>query len=429
MAYKRPLLNTLEVKMKVFFHAVLSAAYLLLLSFSSALSADPGKVTGAKPKAPHEVSAKLCGECHQEIYQEWSSSMHGQSTALSDPIHGAFYRSEVGDPTAEGQTMKNGKFPICLNCHAPNAALQKTTKLDAKPAYSEGVNCIFCHTITAFNGTKKAEGGLQLGVAAYDVSTSALQAPSGVTYTTSPTEGNETNTLNQPFHPFPMEGRNASLHKTSEVCMGCHDRRNNPNGVPLCATGTEISDSKQFVSCQSCHMPTVNGHASHSMLGGHDGDMVRRAVNMVLNVKPAGETLAASIQLINKLPHKFPTGAPFRTAIVKVTAYNEKGEVVWKNTESHPSKDDPQAAFMYILGDDNDKPAMPPVATKVLKDSRLDGNAERTLEYKIPATGVKTVRAELLYNLLSPPLQEKLNPVLTDDLKQMRRAAFSEVSL
>ena len=37
--------------------------------------------------------------------------------------------------------MKNGKYPVCLQCHAPNAALEKKTKLDAKQAYADGISC------------------------------------------------------------------------------------------------------------------------------------------------------------------------------------------------------------------------------------------------------------------------------------------------
>ncbi|MDX1334595.1 MAG: cytochrome c family protein, partial [Gammaproteobacteria bacterium] len=106
------------------------------------------------PKAPHEVSSKLCSSCHVQIYKEWEGSMHAQSTALKDPIHGAFYRKVIGDPTKEGVTKKD-KYPVCLRCHAPNAAIQGKTKLDAKPAFKEGVNCILCHTIDGFKGTLK----------------------------------------------------------------------------------------------------------------------------------------------------------------------------------------------------------------------------------------------------------------------------------
>lgn len=83
--------------------------------------------------------------------------MHAQSTALKDPIHATFYKIVVGSPTEEGVKHKaSGKYPICLQCHAPNAAIDKKTKLDAKTAYGEGVNCVACHTLTVFRYVKQA---------------------------------------------------------------------------------------------------------------------------------------------------------------------------------------------------------------------------------------------------------------------------------
>lgn len=211
--------------------------------------------------------------------------------------------------------------------------------------------------------------------------------------------------------------------------MGCHERRNNFHGVPLCATGTEIEDSKSFVACQSCHMPSVNGHSNHSMAGGHDADMVRKGIIMTMDVKQNGDSLGAAIKIINKLPHNFPTGAPFRNAYLKLTAYDEKGGVVWQNYKTHPIKDDKQAMFVYTLGDGEGKPAMPPKAKEVLSDTRLKPNAERVLTYAIPSANVKVVRAEVLYNLLLPKLVKNMEKILTDDLKAPKTAAMSEVRL
>ena len=398
---------------------------LVLFFFSTALYANPDSTkVSIEASAPHEVSAEVCGSCHKEIYAEWKSSMHAQSSALKDPIHGAFYRKVIGDPTQEGVTKK-GKYPVCLRCHAPNAAMQKKTKLDSSVAYNEGVNCVFCHTMTKFKGVDKPDGKLRLGQAAYEVSTTALQAPSGKTYSTSPKPENAT-AVTPDFHPFPMVGGNAALFKSNDACMGCHDRRNNFHGVPLCATGTEIADSKSFAACQSCHMATVNGHADHSMSGGHDANMVRRAVTMKMETTEKNGSYMTKISMVNKLPHKFPTGAPFRNAFVKVTAYDDKGNTVWQNYKEHPIKDDPKAMLLYKLGDDEGKPAMPPKAKQVLADTRLEPNKERVLEYKIPAANVKVIRAELLYNLLLPKLVKQLEQVLTDDLKAPRVAAFAE---
>ncbi len=410
--------------------AVITTALLALFipAMTSAQDTETTTVNVPPPSTPHEVSSKLCGECHQEIYKEWSGSMHGQSTALDDPIHGAFYRKVMGDPTQEGVKSKKGKYPVCLRCHAPNAALSKTTKLDAKPAFREGVNCVFCHTVTAFKGTKKPNGKLRLGQAAYEVSDTALQAPSGKEYSTSPADQNGS-PISKPFHPFPMEGGNAVVFKTNAICMGCHDRRNNFHGVPLCATGDEIMESKSEVTCQSCHMPMVNGHANHSMAGGHDGNMVRRAITIKLDVTEKGDGYDAKVKMKNLLPHKFPTGAPFRIAYLKVAAYDDDGKLLWQNFKEHPLKDDKQAVLVYTLGDKEGKPSMPPKATQVLGDNRLKPHEERTLQYSIPKKDVKVVKAEVFYNLLLPKLNKKLDKVLTRRLKASRLAATSEVRL
>ncbi|UJS24847.1 cytochrome c family protein [Thiothrix winogradskyi] len=184
--------------------------------------------------------------------------------------------------------------PACLQCHAPNAAIQKKTKLDAQPSFNEGVNCIACHTIQGFKGIEGEEGKLRLGTAAYDISKTSLQAPSGKHYTTTPgVEGHE-----------------------------------------------EASNSS--VTCQACHMPVVNGRISHNMMGGHDAATVKRGVVMTLKVDKADAKLKAKIDLKNQLPHNFPTGAPFRNVYLQLTAHDAKGVEVWKNYTTHPLKDDKQ---------------------------------------------------------------------------------------
>ena len=136
--------------------------------------------SGAWANEPiQQVSAEVCKNCHQEIYKQWSGSMHAQSSAMKDPIHAAFYNSEVGSPTEEGQVAKaNKQYPACLACHAPNAARDKTTKLDAKPAYAEGVNCVACHTLASYKGITGEGGKLRLGINAYVLS-DKIQAPTG----------------------------------------------------------------------------------------------------------------------------------------------------------------------------------------------------------------------------------------------------------
>lgn len=377
----------------------------------------------------HQVSSEVCKTCHEDIYRQWSKSMHAKSTALGDPIHGAFYQTEVGDPTQEGQIhKKSGKYPVCLQCHAPNAARDKTTKLDAKPAYSEGVNCVACHTLTNYKGIRGEDGKLRLGLQAYELS-DKIQAPRGINrglqklsasgdlfggaVATSGDSKKPNPHLGEPVEfegkqipALPMES-NPTQMKTNNACMGCHDQRDNPHGVPLCLTGSEYSMSKSDVNCLACHMPIAEGTVDHSMGGGHDKAMLKRSVVFDVITTQEGDKIKAQVLLKNQQPHSLPTGAPFRNIYVKLTAYNNKGEVVWENAAGHPGESDPQAYLVYVMADDAGKPAPPPEATKLGKDTRLKPHEERTLSYEIPAKGVALVRGELYYNLMWPQLAKR----------------------
>jgi hypothetical protein len=396
----------------------------------------------------HHVPSEVCKSCHQDIYRQWSGSMHAQSTALNDPIHATFYKKVVGSPIEEDVKHKaSGKFPVCLQCHAPNAARDKTTKLDAKPAYSEGVNCVACHTLTNFKGIQSPEGKLQLGLKAYDAS-DKLQGPAGFNrglqkltagddlfggageaedQKPNPHLGEPVDFQGKQIPALPMEG-NPTQMKTNNACMGCHDQRNNPQGVPLCQTGNEYTMAKTDVNCLACHMPIADGVADHSMGGGHDMAMLKRAVVFDLDTEVAGDVVKASVLLKNQQPHSLPTGAPFRNIYMKLTAYDANGEVVWENAEGHPAKSDPQAFLVFTLTDDEGKPAPPPTATKPGKDTRLAPHEERTLTYEIPAEGVVLVRGELFYNLLWPGLVEKFSH-LPEDLTAPMLIADAETEI
>lgn len=379
-----------------------------------------------------EITSSACSECHMQIYDQWKTSMHSRSTPFGDPIHGAMYRKLIGDPTAVG-VLKNGKYPVCMTCHVPAAAMDGSTKLDAKASYKDGVGCLACHGMERYNGVVHPDGNLRLGVKAYTMSRT-LQGLSGRTYSQEAADDDPLLT----FHPFPMKGN--SLLKKADACMGCHDQRPNAHGVPLCATGDEVAVAGSTVSCQSCHMPLVKCDTDlepyekefitdHSLMGGHSEAMVSRAMAMSLRTQRMDDMIMVSVTLENLLPHKFPTGAPFRNVVIQVTAFDESGKKLWRNFEENPFKEDPKSALFYKLGDEEGEPAEPPVARQVLGDSRLLPGEIRTLIYDIPLEGVKLIRAEALYRLLTPPMVNKLNDVLTPDLIAPRRAASAEMHM
>ncbi|NOQ17464.1 MAG: cytochrome c family protein [Methyloprofundus sp.] len=353
-----------------------------------------GSVSWAKTaESLHHISAKECKTCHEEIYSQWSGSMHANSTALKDPIHGAFYKAVIGSPEQEG-IKKKGKYPVCLQCHAPAAAKDGKTNLAAMPVYNEGINCVACHTITGFKGTKKPEGGLRLGIKAYEFSDNSLQGP-GTNQTSSDWQ-----------HPVFQNAANPKVFKSGAVCMGCHDQRKNANKVALCQTGDEIAAAEGSSNCLTCHMPVVNGKADHSLLGGHSAKMVSKGLLMTMTVTQGSE-LKVIIKLANQLPHNFPTGAPFRNVYIKLTGYDTQGQEIWVSSKSHPVKDDKQAMLMYSLGDVNGNPAPPPKATQVLADTRLKPHETRELNYSVPKQGIVKLRAVAYYDLLLPAMKQK----------------------
>ncbi len=428
------------------FHNALKAAYLLSVGLAGTLGMTA--ISSAADMPIHHVSSETCKTCHKDVYKQWSKSMHANSTALKDPIHATFYKNVVGDPTKEDVKHKaSGTYPVCLQCHAPNAARDKTTKLDAKPAYSEGVNCVACHTLKKFKGINAPNGKLQLGLKAYEIA-DTIQAPAGMNRGLSkltggndmfggagadseqkpnPHLGEAVTVDGQEIPALPMEGNPKQL-KTSDACMGCHDKRNNPHGVPLCQTGNEYHESKSNIDCLSCHMPIANGVADHTMGGGHNKAVLKRAIVFDMDVAKNGDKLTANLLLKNQQPHSLPTGAPFRNIHIMVTAYDSNGEVVWQNSKGHPSQGDPQAYLVYSLADDEGKPASPPTATKLGKDTRLKPFEERTLTYEIPSNNVALVRSEVFYSLLWPGLAKKFKH-LPEDLRSPVLIAEAESSL
>ncbi|MBF0428817.1 MAG: cytochrome c family protein [Magnetococcales bacterium] len=400
----------------------------LLLSATTVWASDAPAESG-RPPMNHVPSAN-CGECHQEIFQQWQNSMHAKSTALTDPIHGAVYRMEAGDPSHEGVTHKaTNTFPACLQCHAPIAARDKTTKLDAKPMYAEGVNCVACHTMTAFKGIQGKNGKLRLGAAAYDYSPNKLQGPEGAFNGTQPVPapgGGKEPQVNS----FPHQA-NAALFKSSDVCLGCHQTMVNPQKVAVCTIGDHLigKEGNPAPTCQSCHMPVINGFSSHEIFGGHNPTQIRKAVALSLTSKAHRSRLHTVITLKNTLLHTLPNGAPFRNMVLKITARNDKDEVIWSNFKEDADKEDPQSLLILKLVNNEGHPVMPPQATKMGNDTRLKPGEKRILTYAIPAAGVKSVRAELYYNLITKPMAEQMGDKLPEELKKPALVGQAEVTL
>jgi hypothetical protein len=268
------------------------------------------------PEGITSLKAESCGQCHREIYAEWKSSIHAQ--AYQDPFFHAYW-------------TKDKHVWVCLNCHTPlenqqptliknipRGRVEKAEQLpnpDFDPEYQkEGVTCAACHV----------RDGVILGP--YDDSA----AP----------------------HPTQFD----PSFRTAQICNRCHNVVSGPAqfyNVGPCGTYAEY-EGKFFMKergfiCQSCHMPEIDRPVAegspirrgrqHLWRGGHDPDMVQRAVAIQVAASPsipkAGEDLAVTLTLVNAgAGHKIPTGDPDRYFTVEFELRDRSGTPVAQQTDT-----------------------------------------------------------------------------------------------
>ncbi|HEY5673896.1 MAG TPA: multiheme c-type cytochrome [Malonomonas sp.] len=302
-------------------------------------------------------SPEKCANCHRDIYNDWSKSMHAM--AWEDKWYQPDYM------LAHQQT--NGATDtLCGACHAPIAARTGLlppadgSKFDATSR--RGISCDFCHTVTGvsqmFNmGHISEPGNTKIG-------------PRG--------DGRSL------YH----EVKNTGLHTKADFCGSCHM-------VIHPATGTHIIDTwddwknneygKQNITCQDCHMspgPGVNntpGRASlmgkqredlafHGFIGGssyvqdqmghpEQAEMSREflraaaEVNLAQQVKDDG-TLELTVDVHNVgAGHKIPTGTTYiRIMWLQVEVTDNAGNLVYSSGQvDNKNHVDPNAVFFRVL--------------------------------------------------------------------------------
>jgi tetratricopeptide (TPR) repeat protein len=231
------------------------------------------RVASDDPNVEHLTQKEECAECHAEIVEEWSDSMHAFAS-FNNPL----YRKAFDDFVAENGHEK-GNF--CAGCHDPAPMLQgkigQKVEPDLKSAHA-GVTCNTCHGVT--EATKDGNGS-------YTLTTSEI--------------------------PIPKEGDDESLAKHKEraampalksdaMCVSCHRGFLSPaTGHDVFILGfdefgpwrrsgwagnrvTRVDEKVADQSCTDCHMPKDpdTGHASHRFPGGHTtfADMIDSAEQM-----------------------------------------------------------------------------------------------------------------------------------------------------
>ncbi|MBK7644534.1 MAG: hypothetical protein IPJ19_16065 [Planctomycetes bacterium] len=233
------------------------ALVLAAVALVAILHSPPPK---AEPPA-NFTSSEQCRSCHQQIYDEWSVSWHALS--WSDP-----------EVRALSNDFQNAD---CIDCHAPQPVFATGIAERVLPRTSrrgEGVDCIACHELPVGHSS----GGRVAG----------------------------TRTVpDAPCAPTALRDLGSSA-----FCASCHDQHDTTKqwrATDYAAKG---------IGCIDCHMKKrADGSPGrdHTMLGGHDIELVRSAVDF--RGHKQGDHWLVEIENVGA-GHHFPTEERARAADV-----------------------------------------------------------------------------------------------------------------
>ena len=329
-----------------------------------------------------------CRKCHEQIYDQWTTSMH--SKAYRDPVYQVLLRRV--DEERQGKLTR-----FCVSCHAPLATVTRSVpdKLfdgQPKPALmEEGVTCEFCHTIP---GSELELKRVSLGVFVFPRTGQA---------NTLYGRHADAKTDDHPTQP-------SKFLTSSELCGTCHRFGHPVSGMPIQNTYEEWKNSPYAVEgkrCQDCHMPSYSGKTTaegkerpelhaHVFRGGHS-EMIRKAATVQVQSSWKGgrkDTLdvVASVSNVGA-GHMIPTGVPgIREMWLEVSVLNGSQVAATQ-----------KRLFKFELFDREGKPAMPWDAVRFGKDTRIGPKKTRVEQFSFKLTNSKEVRVEakLLERLVS----------------------------
>ena len=226
-------------------------------------------------------TAARCGECHTQIYEEWSSSQHAYAS-----ISPMFHKFEQ-----KFQELTQGTVgTFCVRCHqqvGTQLGEARETPLWARSQISrEGVSCITCHRVKEHYAKVNGERRVEPGKIYEPVYGSGEKSVIKDVLANKETYSVKTST----------DGRGNDIHKgmitndqitKSEFCVSCHQVAVNL-GIKLEIVWDQYRDSparKAGVTCQDCHMGKVPGKpegyatAPSAVVGGKEINPGRKHAN------------------------------------------------------------------------------------------------------------------------------------------------------
>jgi nitrate/TMAO reductase-like tetraheme cytochrome c subunit len=226
-------------------------------------------------------TAAQCGECHKQIYEEWSSSQHAYASI--SPMFHAFEQ--------KFQHLTQGTVgTFCVRCHqqvGTQLGESRETPLWKMSQISrEGVSCITCHRVQEQYGKVNGERRVEPGKIYDPVFGSGEKSVIKDILANKDTYSVKTS----------KDGRGTDMHNgmmtnpqitKSEFCVSCHQVAVNL-GIKLEIVWDQYRDSpamKAGVTCQDCHMGKVPGKpegyatAPSAVVGGKEINPGRKHAN------------------------------------------------------------------------------------------------------------------------------------------------------
>lgn len=327
----------------------------------------------ANDKARVYSSSEDCKACHTQIYDEFTGSMHANSTPQKDPIHNSVWAKHP-------QNLKQERY-ACGKCHTPTADNLDAMKTKGKKAlpmadnetHQAGISCAYCHRIKT-------------------IELHPMHNTNIMTNTEKNFFGNLEEHIESPYHGIVSEGNEHMMN--GNVCIGCHSHKMNKHNINVCSTN--IDNKMDGANCVSCHMPKVDGsvsnlkerkqHTFHGFAGSHfHSDMLTQYVELSI----LREINQFIINIDNRTSHTLLLH-PLRTAVLKVS--------VTRDGKTTKLKDE---IFVRVIGHEG-KPAMPWAASTTLKDTMIQANEKRSISYEFKLKKGDKVDVVLGWYLVNP---------------------------
>lgn len=359
---------------------------------------------------PDAARPQNCGNCHRQIYDEWSASGHARSASnrrFLNLYDGTDWqgRGHVGWSLRDEHPDGIG---VCNACHAPTAPFDADLR-NLSGVSAHGVHCDFCHKI-ANASTERV--GFTHGRYGFDL----LRPSQGQLF----------------FGPLDDVDRGedafASVYRDSKYCASCHEGV--VFGVPVYTTYSEWLESparKENKQCQNCHMaptgmmsniaPGKGGiERDPHTLGNHrffepsQMEMLRRCLLVATNADSQGDFLKVTVRIqADQVGHRVPTGFVDRNLLLVLEAFgpNESpmlptggprlSSLAGKTWAGKAGK-----IYAKRLTDFDGKGPVPFWrARPVSEDNRLQPGQPDSLEWQFPST-TNRLRLRVIYRRFWP---------------------------